>query len=97
VKHGEQWSSADAGTDQKHRRAGRIEDEGTARRGDIELVADFQVGVQIAADCAAGFALDADPVVAGARRPRERVVAEGRPVLVELDTQREVLTRARGR
>ena len=97
VKHGEQWSRADAGADQEHWPARRVEDEGTARRGDLDLVADFQAGVQIAARRPAGFALDADPVVAGAGRPGERVIAEDRPVIVVgLDTQREVLTRARG-
>jgi hypothetical protein len=41
VKHGEQWGSVDAGADQEHRCPGRVEDEGTARRGDLDLVADF--------------------------------------------------------
>ena len=74
-----------------------VEDEGAARRRDVELVADGEPGVQIAAGGAVVFALDGDPVVAGTGRSRERVVAEQRPlVVVGLDAQREVLAGACG-
>ena len=58
-----------------------VEDERAARRRDVELVADGEPGVQVAAGGAVGFALDGDPVVAGVGRPGEGVVAEQRPLL----------------
>ena len=46
----------------------------------VELVADAEAGVEVAAGGAVGLALDGDPVVAGVGRPREGVVAEHRPL-----------------
>ena len=40
VEHGEDRGGADAGADQQHRRLRAVEDEGAARGGDVELVAD---------------------------------------------------------
>ena len=46
VQHGEHRRGADAGADQQHRRVGvGVEDEGAARRGDLEPVADARGGV----------------------------------------------------
>jgi len=45
-----------------------VEDEGAARRGDVELVADGEPGMEIAAGDAVAFTLDGDAVVAGAGR-----------------------------
>jgi hypothetical protein len=42
-------SGADAGGDEQNGRLGAIEDEGSARRRDFELVADAEAGVQTAA------------------------------------------------
>ena len=81
VEHGEDRGGADAGADQQDRRVGPVEDEGAARRGDVELVADGEPGVQIAAGGAVVLALDGDPVVAGVGRSGEGVVAEHRPLL----------------
>ena len=58
-----------------------VEDEGAARCCDLELVADGEAGVQVAAGGAVVLALDGDPVVAGIGRPGEGVVAEHRPLL----------------
>ena len=70
-----------------------VEDERAAWCCDVELVADGETGVQIAADGAIGFALDGDPVVARPGWSGERVVAQQRPLLlVGLDSQSEVLT-----
>ena len=97
VKHGEDWRGADPGADQQHGCIRPVEDEGAARGCDVELVADGEPGVQVAAGGAVGFALDGDPVVAGVGRSAEGVVAEHRPPLrVGLDPHREVLTRAGG-
>ena len=53
--------------------------------------------VQVAAGGAVGLALDGDPVVAGAGRSREGVVAQQRPLVgVGPDPHREVLARAGG-
>src|SRR4051812_44452930 len=52
VQHGEDWRRPDPGTDQQYRRLGLVEDEGAARRGDVELVTDAQARVQIAAGAA---------------------------------------------
>ena len=76
----------------------RVEDEGAARRRDIELVADAEAGVQIAAGCAVAFALDGEPVVARIRWTRERVVAQQRPLgAVGLDADGQVLPGPRWR
>ena len=75
-----------------------VEDEGAAGCCDVELVADAEPGVQIAAGGAVVFALDGDPVVAGIGRAREGVVPEHRPLLlVGLDPKREVLAGPRRR
>ena len=76
VEHGHDRRGADAGADQQHGRMGPVEDEGAARRCDIELIADGEPGVEIAAGAAVGFPLDGDAVMAGAGRSRQRVVAE---------------------
>ena len=97
LKHGENWGGTDPGADQQHGCIGPVEDEGATRRCDVELVADGEPGVQIAAGGAVVFALDGDPVVAGVGRSGEGVVAEHRPLLlVGLDPQREVLAWAGG-
>ena len=97
VKHRENWGGSDPGTYQQHGCIRLVEDEGAAGCCDVELVADGEPGVQIAADDALAFALDGDAVVAGVGRSREGVVAEHRPaLLVGLDSQRELLARARG-
>ena len=57
-----------------------VEDEGAARCCDVELVADGEPGVQVAAGGAVVLALDGDPVVAGVGRSGEGVVAEHRPL-----------------
>ena len=76
---------------------GPVEDEAATRRRDVELVADGEPGVQIAAGGAVVFALDGDPVVAGVGRSGEGVVAQHRPLLlVGPDAQREVLAWAGG-
>ena len=70
-----------------------VEDEGAAGCGDLELIADAEAGVKVAAGGAVLFALDGDAVVAGAGRSGQGVVAEHRRrVAAGLDTQREVLT-----
>jgi len=93
LKHGEDWRGTDAGADQEHRRLGVVEDEAAARRCDLELIADPEAGVQIAAGGAVLFSLHRDPVVVGVGRPRHGVVAEQRRgVVVRADAQREVLT-----
>ena len=98
MQHGEDWRSADPGADQQHGCIRPVKDEGAARGCDVELVADGEPGVQVAAGGAVGFALDGDPVVAGVGRSAEGVVAEHRPPLrVGLDPHREVLTRPGGR
>ena len=92
VEHGERWSGADARAHEQHGGLGAVEDEGAARRRDLELVADAEAGVQIAAGGSVGFALDGDPVVAGVRLTREGVVSEQRPLCgVGLDADRQVL------
>src|SRR5436190_13405181 len=97
LKHGENRGGADPGTDQQHGSTRPVQDEGAAWCCDVELVADGQPGVEIAAGGAVVFALDRNPVVAGVRRSGERVVAEQRPLLlVGLDSQREVLPRSGG-
>src|SRR4051794_16494141 len=98
VEHGEDGGGPDAGADQQHRRVGAVEDEGASRRGDVELVADAQAGVQIATGGAGVLVLDRDPVVAGAGRSREGVVAQHRPLFsVGLESHGQVLAGARGR
>ena len=67
---------ADAGADQQERSPGLVEDEGAARRGDVEPVPDGEPGVQVAARGAVLLALDREPVVAGVRASREGVVAQ---------------------
>ena len=70
-----------------------VEDEGAARCGDLELIADAEAGVKVAAGGAVRFVLDGDPVVAGVGRSGHGVVAEDRRgVVVGSDAQREVLT-----
>ena len=93
LKHGENGGGTDPGADQQHGRVRLIEDERAAWCGNVELVADGETGVQIAADGATAFALDGDPVVARPGWSGERVVAQQRPLpLVGLDSQSEVLT-----
>ena len=93
LKHGEDRRGTDAGAEQEHRRVGVVEDEGAARGGDLELVADVEAGVKVAAGGAVRFALDGDAVVAGAGRTGQGVVAEHRRrVAAGSDAQREVLT-----
>ena len=76
---------------------GPVEDEGATGCCDVELVADGEPGVQIAAGYALAFALNGNSVVAGVRRSGEGVVAEHRPaLLVGLDSQREPLAWAHG-
>ena len=95
LKHGENGGGADPGADQQHGRVCLIEDEGASWCCDVELVADRETGVQIAAGDAIGFVLDGNPVVARPGWARERVVAQHRPLLlVGLDAHGEVLTRA---
>src|SRR3954470_24628846 len=70
-----------------------VQDEGAAWCCDVELVADGEPRVQIAAGGAVVFALDGDPVEAAVGRSGEGVVAQQRPLgLVGLDSQSEVLT-----
>ena len=72
-----------------------VEDEGAARCCDVELVADGEPGVEIAAGGAVVLPLDGDAVGAGAGRSRQRVVPEHRSLrVVGLDSQREVLAGA---
>ena len=95
VKHGEDRRRADAGADQQHGRMRPVEDERATGCCDVELVADGEPGVEIAAGGAVVFPLDGDAVVAGAGRSRQRVVAEHRSLTVPgLDSQREVLAGA---
>ena len=97
VQHGEHRGGADPGADQQDGGVATVEDEGAARRCDVESVADGEPGVQVAAGRAVGLALDGDPVVAGVGRSGQGVVAEQRPLfVVGLDAQREVLAGARG-
>ncbi len=49
LKHGENWRGSDPDADQEHGRMRAVEYEGATRRCDVELVADRQPGVQIAA------------------------------------------------
>jgi hypothetical protein len=94
LEHGEDRGGADAGADQQYRRVGSVEDERASRSSDIELSADVEAGMQIATGRPVGFALDADPVVAGIGRSRKGVVPQQRPLLVvAFQAQREVLTR----
>src|SRR5947209_2930391 len=73
-----------------------VEDEGATGSCDVEPVADDELGVQVAARGTVGFALDGDPVIRGAGRPGERVVAEHRALLrARPNPQREVLPRPR--
>src|SRR5262249_6589093 len=74
MKHREHRRYPDAGTDKQHRCVGPVEGEGAAGRCDVELPADGEPAVEIAARSTVVFALDGDPVVAGVRRPGERVV-----------------------
>ena len=76
VEHREHGGGTYAGADQEHRVVCFVEDERAARRGDVELVADGQPSVQIAAGGAIVLALDRDAVVAGAGRPGQRVVPQ---------------------
>ena len=59
-----------------------VEDEGAPGCRDVELVADGEPGVEIAAGGALVLALDGDAVGAGAGRARQGVVAEHRSPLV---------------
>src|SRR3954469_10970809 len=76
VEHREDWSCPDPRADQEQWRVRRVENEGPARRGNVERVPGAQAGVQVAARRAVMLALDTDPVVAGVRRSAEGVVAE---------------------
>jgi hypothetical protein len=49
VKHGEDWRGTDPGTDQQDGCIRPVEDEGAAGCRDVELVADGEPAVQIAA------------------------------------------------
>ena len=98
VEHGEDRGCPDAGADQQHGRVRLVEDEGAPWCCDLELVANRNPGVQVAAGGAVRLALDGDPVVVGAGRSREGVVAQHRSLLsVGLQSQRQVLAGARGR
>src|SRR5205085_11131615 len=98
VKHGENGGGTDSGADQQHGRMRRVEDERAAWCGDVELVADGEPRVQIAAGGTAGFAFDGDPVVGRSGWSGEGVVAQDRSMpRVGLDSQRQVLTWAGGR
>ena len=93
LKHGDHGGGTDPGADQQYRRVRLVEDERASWCGDVELVANGEMGVQIAADGAAGFALDRDPVVGRPGWSGKRVVAQQRALaLVGLDPQSEVLT-----
>jgi hypothetical protein len=93
LKHGENGGGTDPGADQQHGRVRRIKDERATWCCNVELVADGEPTVQIAAGGATAFALDSDPVVAGPGWSGERVVAQHRPLPhVGLDSQSEVLT-----
>src|SRR4051795_3404020 len=70
-----------------------LEDEGAARGSDVELIANVQGGVEIAACDAVVLALDGDAVVAGGGRSAERVVAQHRLLCVDRDPKRQVLAR----
>src|SRR5215831_2815183 len=76
VEHREHGRCADAGADQQHRCLRAVEDERATWCRDVEPVADGEPAVEMAAGGAAVLALDGDPVVAGVRRSRERVIPE---------------------
>ena len=80
LQHGENGGGTDPGADQQYGCLRLIEDERAAWCGNVEMVADGETSVQIAADCAIAFALDGDPVVARPGWPGKRVVAQQRPL-----------------
>src|SRR3954463_506368 len=97
LEHRENRGSTDAGADEQHGCICPIEDEGATGRCDLDCVADREPAVEISAGGAVVFALDGDPVVAGAGRSGERVVPEHRGLpFVGRDSEREVLAWARG-
>src|SRR4051794_32539428 len=95
VQHREDWSCADPCADQKQGCVGvRVENESSARRGNLELVTNTQAGVEISARGAIVLALDTDPVIARSGRPAERVIAQDGFVLMDLYAHRQVLAGA---
>jgi hypothetical protein len=75
VEHREDRGCPDAGADQQYGRVALVEDEGSSRCCDLELVANRNPGVQVAAGGTVLFALDRDPVLVGAGPSREGLVA----------------------
>jgi hypothetical protein len=63
LKHGEDGGDTDPGADQQLGRMRSVEHEAATWCCDVELVADGQPGMQIAAGGTIVFALDRDPVV----------------------------------
>jgi hypothetical protein len=71
MEHRQDGGGADPRTDQEDCGVGAIEDERAARRRDVELVADGESVVDIAAGDPVALALDGDPVVTGVGRSRQ--------------------------
>ena len=76
LQHGEDRGGTDPGADQQQGRPRLVEEEGAARRADVEPVTDREPGVQVRAGGAAHLALDGDPVDARVRPAAQGVVAQ---------------------